>query len=417
MTKRAVDYVGTPVLRKTVDVGKLVDQTSRNQYPPGDQSMHQYIKLVDKSVISRIPVPEAMPHTESMIRIALKDLQWRTRRVVIAVLGASVVLALALVMSGLSAGFDNESARTVGLARATGWVLDSGGTGPFLQPSPLNAAKVRAIVDQVGQDHAAPILFGRQSVLDQNRHRIGTHEHVNLVGVEPLRLGSPVVHDGNALSGKGQAVVDTTLGLEIGDPVVLGGKTFTIVGKVRGARLLAGVPNAYVALADAQLLAFGGRDLATAVVVDRTIVAPPGTKVLTNSEAKIDGLRPVVNAQKTIALVRSLLWLVAALIVGSVMYLSALERSKDFAVLKGMGAKSSSLVGSLAVQAAVLGLTSAFVGSALAAALAPLFPLQAEIPLSAFLLLPLVAITIGLLASIGAAKRMFSIQPALAFGS
>jgi putative ABC transport system permease protein len=358
-----------------------------------------------------------MSHTKSMIRIALKDLQWRTRRVVIAVLGASVVLALALVMSGLSAGFENESARTVGLARATGWVLDSGGTGPFLQPSPLNAEKVSAIVDQVGKAHAAPILFGRQSVLDRKGKRIGSHEHVNLVGAEPMRLGSPMVHDGKGLSGTGQAVVDETLGLKIGDPVVLGGKIFDIVGTVRGARLLAGVPNAYISLSDAQQLAFGGRNLATAVVVDRTIIAPSGTKVLSNAEAKVDGLRPVVNAQKTIGLVRSLLWLVAALIVGSVIYLSALERSKDFAVLKGMGAKSASLVGSLAVQAAVLGLTSALLGSGLAVVLAPLFPLQAEIPLSAFLLLPLVAVTIGLLASVGAAKRMFSIQPALAFGS
>jgi putative ABC transport system permease protein len=352
-----------------------------------------------------------------MIRIALKDLQWRTRRVVIAVFGASVVLALALVMSGLSAGFENESARTVALARATGWVVDSGGTGPFLQPSPLNVAKVTAIVDQVGATHAAPILFGRQSVLNQNRKRFGLHEHVNLVGVVPMGLGSPTVHDGNGLSGNGQAVVDVTLGLKVGQSVVLGGERFEIVGRVSGARLLAGVPNAYISLTDAQQLTFGGRNLATAVVVDQAINPPPGTKVLTNGQAKIDGLRPVVNAQKTIGLVRSLLWLVAALIVGSVMYLSALERTKDFAVLKGMGAKSTSLVGSLSVQAGVLGLASALLGSGLAVLLAPLFPLRAEIPLSAFVLLPLVAVTIGLLASIGAAKRMFSIQPALAFGS
>ena len=71
-----------------------------------------------------------------------------------------------------------------------------------------------------------------------------------------------------------------------------------------------------------------GRNLATAVVVDRTVNPPNGTKVLSNHEAKIDGLRPVVNAQKTIAMVRSLLWLVAALIVGSVMYLSALESGR-----------------------------------------------------------------------------------------
>ena len=352
-----------------------------------------------------------------MINIALKDLRWRIRRVVIAVLGASVVLAMALVMSGLSAGFDNESARTVSLARASGWVVDEGGTGPFLQPSPLTEPQVKSIVAQVGEEHAAPMLFGRQSVLDANGRAVGTHEHVNLVGVVPQRIGSPNVVDGNGLSGRGQAVVDKTLGLRIGDAMLLGTRTFRIVGKVSGARLLAGVPNVYVSLDDAQTMAFGGRNLATAVVVDRPIVPPKGTKVLSNHDAKVDGLRPVVNAQKTIAMVRSLLWLVAALIVGSVMYLSALERTKDFAVLKGMGARSSSLGGSLAVQAAALGLSSSLIGAGLAVLIAPLFPLEAEIPGSAFMLLPLIAVTIGLVSSLGAAKRMFSVQPALAFGS
>lgn len=352
-----------------------------------------------------------------MIRIALKDLQWRSRRVIIAVLGASVVLALALVMSGLSAGFDNESARTVSLARATGWVLDSGGTGPFLQPSPLNASQVAQVVSEVGTQHGAPMIFARQSVLSEAGKSVGTHEHVNLVGVVPGRIGSPLVVDGNGLSGDGQAVVDRSLGLNVGERVRLGSKLFTIVGRVNGARLLAGVPNAYVAFHEAQVMTFGGKDLATAVLVDRDVVPAKGMKVLTNSEAKVDGLRPVVNAQKTIAMVRSLLWLVAALIVGSVMYLSALERSKDFAVLKGMGARSSALGGSLAVQAGALGLSASIVGSLLALLIAPVFPLSAEIPRSAFVLLPLLAIGIGLLSSLGAAKRMFSIQPALAFGS
>lgn len=356
-------------------------------------------------------------HSRDMIKIALKDLQWRTRRVVVAVLGVSVVLAMALVMSGLSAGFDNEATRTVSLARATGWVIDQGGNGPFLQPSPLTETQVAAIVEQVGEKHAAPLLFGRQSVVDANGRAVGTHAHVNLVGVVPKRLGSPKVTNGVELSGTGQAVVDQTIGLDMGAKLILGTRIFRIVGKVSGARLLAGVPNVYVFLNDAQAMAFGGRNLSTAVAVDRTVVPPKGTKLLSNDDAKVDGLRPVVNAQKTIAMVRSLLWLVAALIMGSVMYLSALERSKDFAVLKGMGAKSIGLGGSLALQAAALGLSSSLLGAGFAVLIAPFFPLNAEIPGSAFILLPLVAITIGLISSLGATKRMISIQPALAFGS
>jgi putative ABC transport system permease protein len=352
-----------------------------------------------------------------MITIALRDLQWRSRRVIVAVLGASLVLALALVMSGLSAGFHNESARTVGLARATGWVIDQGGTGPFLQPSPLSETVVASIVSQIGADHAAPILFGRQSVRKANGEGTGTHEHVNLVGAEVNRLGSPIAAKGKSLSANGQAVVDVNLGVKPGTKITLGTKSFEVVGTVKGARLLAGVPNVYITLSDAQQLATGGQNLATAVVIDRELNAPEGTKVLTNAEARVDGLRPVVNAQKTIDMVRTLLWLVAALIMGSVMYLSVLERTKDIAVLKGMGARSKALTGSLATQATILGLCAAALAALFAMLLAPVFPLSSEIPLSAYLALPVLAVAVGLLASLGAARRLFSVQPALAFGS
>lgn len=352
-----------------------------------------------------------------MFRIALRDLQWRSRRIAIAIVGASLVLALALVMSGLSAGFDNESLRTVALARATGWVIDAGGTGPFLQPSPLSASTVADIVEKVGPDHAAPIIFGRQSVRRANGTTFGEHQHVNLIGAVPDRLGSPRTKTGRELASDREVVVDSSLGAHLGDRITLGSTAFTVVGTVSGARLLAGVPNVYVTEADAQVMTFGGQGLATAVVIDRPIDLTTGTKVLGNDEAKTDGLRPVVNAQKTIAMVRSLLWFVAALIVGSVMYLGVMERTKDVAVLKGMGARSGSLAGSLAVQAAVLALGASILGSGIAVLIAPLFPLAAEIPLSAYLLLPAVAMSVGFLASIGAARRLFAIQPALAFGN
>jgi putative ABC transport system permease protein len=352
-----------------------------------------------------------------MFRIALRDLQWRSRRIIVAVLGAALVLALALVMSGLAAGFDNESHRTVALAHGTGWIVDQNGTGPFLQPTPLPRATVAAIERQVGTDHAAPMVFARQSIARADGSSFGDKQHVNLVGVEPGRLGAPKELSGAALSGPSQALVDVTLGASVGDVIKVGSQSVTVVGTVTGARLLAGVPNVYVTLSDAQRLAFKGQDLTTTVIVDRPLVLPAGTKQLSNSQAVTDGLLPVVNAKKTIAMVRSLLWLVAALIVGSVMYLGALERTKDVAVLKGMGATSRALGSSIAIQAAGLAIGASIVAAALASVLAPLFPISSEIPRSAFLTLPILAITISMVASIGAARRLMSVQPALAFGN
>jgi putative ABC transport system permease protein len=352
-----------------------------------------------------------------MLTIALRDLQWRSRRILIAVLGASLVFALALVMSGLSAGFTNESARTVAIAHGTGWIIDQNGTGPFLQPTPLQPAMVNRIVAELGEAHAAPIVFARQSVRDAQAKPLGNHLHVNLVGVMPNRLGAPQNVRGTSVQTDRDAVVDVTLGASIGDTILVGSERLRVTGLVTGARLLAGVPNLYVTLDRAQQLTFRGQPLVTAVVVDRPMTAPPGTKLLSNQEAQTDGLRPVVNAQKTIAMVRSLLWLVAALIVGSVMYLGVLERTKDVAVLKGMGATSVKLGASLAVQAGVLAIGASIVGTVLAVLLAPLFPLSAEIPGLAFATLPLLAVMVAMLASLAAARRLFHIQPALAFGS
>lgn len=352
-----------------------------------------------------------------MLIIALRDLQWRSRRIAITVAGAALVLALALVMSGLSAGFDNESHRTVAIARATGWLIDQNGTGPFLQPTPLTEATVDAVVQQVGTDHAAPIIFARQSVLGSNGKPLGDHLHINLVGVLPGRLGAPTDVNGAALGGKGEALVDVTLGAKIGDTIRVGSENVTVVGTVTGARLLAGVPNVYVTLADARSLTFSGQKMTSAIVVDRPVIPPAGTKLLTNREAQVDGLRPVVNAQKTIAMVRSLLWLVAALIVGSVMYLGVLERTRDLAVLKAMGATSKSLGVGLATQSALLALLASGIAVALAVLIAPLFPLSSEIPGLAFATLPALAVIVAGVASIGAARRIFAIQPALAFGA
>ncbi len=352
-----------------------------------------------------------------MLRIALRDLQWRSRRIALAVAGSALVLALALVMSGLSAGFVNETARTVGMARGTSWVIDAGGTGPFVGPPPLSKATVDQIVDEVGAEHAAPFVFGRQPAHASDGSIIGQHEHINLIGALPDRLGSPLVTAGVGIARAGDVVVDERLGAKLGETILLAEQRFTVVGLVKGARLLAGVPNAYVTIGDAQALLFRGQELVTAVIVDVAVAAPAGTRLVTNAEARTDGLRPVVNAQKTISMVRSLLWLVAALIVGSVMYLGALERTKDVAVLKGMGARSTSLAGSMMLQSAMLAAVAAVAASLIAMAISPLFPIPSEIPPMSLLSLPLVAVIVAMLSSLGAAKRLFSVQPALAFRS
>ena len=111
-----------------------------------------------------------------------------------------------------------------------------------------------------------------------------------------------------------------------------------------------------------------------------------------------------------------LLWVVAALIVGSVIYLSALERTRDFAVLKAVGVVDASVLAGLCLQAVIVAVVAAVLGGLLSLVLGPLFPMRVVVPTSAFLLLPVIGVLIGLLASAAGMRRAVTIDPALAFG-
>ena len=70
----------------------------------------------------------------------------------------------------------------------------------------------------------------------------------------------------------------------------------------------------------------------------------------------------------------------------------------------------------LALQAVMLSLSAALIAAILGAVLAPLFPLDAAIPTSAYLLLPVITVVVGLLACSIALRRASRVDPATAFG-
>jgi putative ABC transport system permease protein len=177
------------------------------------------------------------------------------------------------------------------------------------------------------------------------------------------------------------------------------------------------VPNVFVGLEDAQAIAFGGQAIANSIAVVGTPESlPDGFDLMGRDDARADLLRPVDQARSAIFVLAVLLWLVAATIVGSVIYLSALERIRDFAVFKATGTSTRAIAGDLGVQAVLVAVTAAAVGAVLALLLGPRFPLPVEVPGTALLLLPVLATLVGLVASLAGMRRAVSVDPALAFG-
>ncbi len=198
-----------------------------------------------------------------------------------------------------------------------------------------------------------------------------------LVGHDAGGLGVPDTVDGRAAEATGEVALDETLGVDVGETVTVGGAPFTVVGTTRDTTLLAGVPLVFMTTTDAQDLVFRSRDVISAVLVDgANPTVPEGMVLLTVDEIGDDTLRPLDGAIASIDLVRVLLWIVAAVIIGSVVYLSALERQRDFAVLKAIGTSNRTLLGSLALQAVLVALAAVALAAVIQVFLAPAFPLE-----------------------------------------
>jgi len=346
-----------------------------------------------------------------MWRVALRDLQWRRRRFVIALLATSLVFGMTLLMAGFATSLHNEGRRIVAALGADAWLVAAGAPGPFTTSTPIPAAEADRVAALPGVVRADPLVIVHSTL------RRPALRDVNVIGARPGGLGMPALATGRAVARAGEVVADTELGLDVGDRLELSGRRLEVVGLADQVTWYFGTPTLFLALEDAQAVAFGGQPLAMAVLTEG---APgggaAGLERFSNEQAVADLERPLVRGLQSIDLISALLWLVAAGIIGSIMYLSVLERLRELAVLKAVGASNRSLLGGFAIQAALLSAAAAALAVGIATLLAPVFPFSVEIPAPAFPRLVGTAMLVGLAASVVGLRRAVSVQPALAFG-
>ncbi len=344
-----------------------------------------------------------------MWQATLRDLQWRRRRFLIAIVGTALVFATSLLMSGLAASVTLETDRALDTIGADVWVVQEGASGPFTAFSPIPASDAARVAAVPGITRADPIIYVHQTIGD-------VPTDINLFGVVQGGIGEPTVKHGRQLAGPGEAIADSSLGVDVGDRISMGGQEWDIVGVSDRMTINGGISTVFIGLDDAQALLRLG-PIASAVVATGTPTASvDGLRFMTKAEAKTDILRPLQNVAQSINFVKVLLWVVAACIIGSIVYLSAMERTRDFAVFKATGTSNGALAGGLAIQAVILSVAAALLAAILATLIAPVFPLPVEIPTSAYLLLFAIAIVVGLLASLAGLRRAVKVEPALAFG-
>jgi putative ABC transport system permease protein len=349
-----------------------------------------------------------------MLAITLADLRMRFRQFLIAVVGAGLTFSIALLLTGMVSGFHNEIERTVASARADLWVLPNGTTGPYTSVRGMPGSTVSDLAADPGVDDASGLVLSRQSVIQ------GTSEprQVMMIGAGVGRPGQVTPDEGDPVGTDVEAVVDERLGIDIGEEFTMGETTFEVVGLVSGMSLFGGIPDMWISLGAAQDALFQGEDIVTAVVVQgKPDVLPAGLVSMTGSRVEEDSLGPMKDAVSSVNSSKYLMWTVATVIIAALIYVSALQRTRDFAVLKAVGASSGSLFLGVAIQAVLVSLAAAGFAIAISDLMLPVYTVPVEVPASAYLLTPAIAAGVGVLSSLVALRQAVKADPALAFGS
>jgi putative ABC transport system permease protein len=344
-----------------------------------------------------------------LLLLTLRDLRYRATRFLVVIVGTGVVLTLLFLMTGLVEQFNQEPYRSVQAIGADWWAVPAGVSGPFTASATLDQTLVDELVPSVAGE---PVVVARGTLTVA-----GEPTEAIVIGHVAGGLVAPPLLEGRPVATPGEVVVDASAGAALADVVRLADTDLTVVGLSEDTSLLAGQPLVFVEIDQARGAMFGGAPV-TGAVIFQGEGAPSiaGVDFLSADEVAADALGPLENAISSIDLIRGLLWGVAAIIIGAVVYLSALERQRDFAVLRAVGGTVGQLSGSLALQAVLVGLGAVMLAALLQALLVPVFPLKVRVPLRALWQLPLLSVVVSLMAAGAGLRRVRKADPALAFG-
>lgn len=346
-----------------------------------------------------------------MWTISLRDLEYRSRRFLIAVAVTALVFGIAVAIEGIKRTLQNEPDDLIATFDADAWVVRSGNSSPFTTTAVLPESVVDELAGDPGVRRAIPIVTGRATVTS------GTRTNANVIGYTPGRGAGPEVVDGRLPRGPREALVGDGLDVSVGDRLRTTTGTFEVVGLADGERYNGGAPTIFTTLAGAQRFVLDGQPLVMGVAVaGRPEQLPAGTSTTSNEQAAGDLRLTIESATKTIDFVALLTWLIAAGVIGAIIYLTAIERTRDFAVLRATGSAKRTIVGGLMAQSLLLAIVAALLSVPLALVLRLGMPMPATLSIDSLVKIVVVGIVVGVLASLAAVRRAVTIDPAIAFG-
>lgn len=248
--------------------------------------------------------------------------------------------------------------------------------------------------------------------------RAGAADSLQPVTAMGVRPGSPVTPDASDVAAGAvvlseQAAED--LNLAVGDPVRVGTRDLEVAG-IRGTASYSHMPVLWMDLADWQQATGAGRS-ATVLATDSSR-APHGFVNSTRDQA-LSGIASYSSENGSLQLIRGFLFAISALVVGAFFTVWTVQRTRDIAVLKALGATTTYLVRDALGQAALLLATGVGLGALVVVLVGGLAGASVPFVLDAATLgLPLLALAVlGLVGAGLAVRRITTVDPLTALGS
>ncbi|MGE5771426.1 MAG: ABC transporter permease [Hyphomicrobiales bacterium] len=376
------------------------------------------------------------------MNLAYRDIRHNLGRFLLTCAGLGLLLGVVLSMIGIYRGLVVE-ALTIARAPAVDlWVVEANTRGPFAEASRIPGQTRESIARIAGVAAAGSMTYQTVEAL----HR-GKKMRLYVIGYEPTRPGGPpVVVQGRRIARDHyELVADRTAGLELGDRIQLGRSVFAVVGLTQHQVSSGGDPAIYISLLDAQKLQFDlappaariqlarggsgiGRDTVNTVVARLQPNASPDTVAETvgrwkhlaaiTQEAQENILtRSLVDrARRQIGLFTSLLLAVSAIIIALIIYTMTMEKLKQIATLKLIGAPDRTIIGMIVQQALALGFIGFVIGATLIINIKDYFPRRVVLEADNVAVLGLIVLAVCLLSSALGVRAALKVDPATAIG-
>ena len=376
------------------------------------------------------------------MNLALRDIRHNLGRFVLTCVGLSLLLGVVMSMIGIYRGLVAEALTIARSPAIDLWVVEADTRGPFAEASRI-PGDVREAVARISGVLAAGAINYQSVEMEHDGRRMRFY----LIGYELGRPGGPnAIVEGRPIArSRFELVADRATGLKVGERLKLGRDLFEIVGLTSGQVSSGGDPALFVTLRDSQKLQFDlapaaarrelargtsatNLDIVNAVVarIDPNVSAAriadsvrrwKHLSALTQAEQETILSRSLVErARRQIGMFTTILLTVSTVIIALIIYTLTIDKLREIATLKLIGAPDRTIIGLIVQQALAMGLIGFLFGALLISVIKDFFPRRVLLQPEDILGLGLIVMVVCLLASGLGVRLAVKVDPATALG-